>query len=420
MKRTLCLLLPVLLLVVGLFLFLRPSEKPYRRLIPREALAVVAFRPASVASALRLPWRQRLLLRAALRGRRVYGFVAPDGTLGLAAPSLSPRLLERWLGKEQIQMSESDGIRWAVVRQWILAFDDRRLLVMEPSASRQQMLGLMKSTTEPAELLALARQQRGMAGLAAYADKPLLRRLSLPPLFGRGEVMACGALTEEADTLLLDLDLQPLTPKSRKLFQTARLMAQPLPATLSELPPGKPYLNLRLNPDGEQLLALLRRYPRVRTALLGINLLLDADLMIRSIQGDAQLTFPYPRPDAPCWLFTAQLRDTTCFSRAADWQANTPIARVEALSPSDFFLSIPEFDAYFGHRGSRLYVASHPFLVNEPSNSREEATAEASVPPGSRLHGRFLFGAQSPVGQATLNIFEGPKIQIKAPLKWTN
>ena len=139
-----------------------------------------------------------------------------------------------------------------------------------------------------------------------------------------------------------------------------------------------------VNVDGGSLLEMLRQNPVARTFLIGLNLGVDADLMIRSIKGDVAVTVPASALQNPGnVLVTAHLAEKDFLKEAAYWKESA--ARSGAWTFRDFgndrfYWAANGVQAYFGVEGETLYVTPE-----------EEMTGWVSGP-----ETKTLFGMEQP------------------------
>ena len=121
----------------------------------------------------------------------------------------------------------------------------------------------------------------------------------------------------------------------------------------------RPALWVGLNVDGSVLLPLLRKVPELRTALVALNFCVDADQIIRAVNGDVSLAVSEGATSLHDWLFTAQLQNQDFLRNVLAWQRGgmfSSIARFVIDGEKDFRLVGDDFEAYFGMRDGSLYV----------------------------------------------------------------
>ena len=72
---------------------------------------------------------------------------------------------------------------------------------------------------------------------------------------------------------------------------------------------------------GEKLLHILREDPNFRAMLAGMNQVIDADLILRSIKGEALLQIQnFSESEVPTFTLQAQLANQNFMEKFPDWQ----------------------------------------------------------------------------------------------------
>ena len=153
------------------FFVLRPSGDTYANALPSDATAIARLNTKSFLNAARLTTRDLLRLmhhsrKAQTNGevkslgidlkRPLYAFSSASGYFGILAAVDKADELAAYLEEEHATGRASEVIRqrgysWAVVtQQWLLAYDDERVLMMGPAVGaaqdqlRTEMVGLLE------------------------------------------------------------------------------------------------------------------------------------------------------------------------------------------------------------------------------------------------------------------------------------
>lgn len=78
---------------------------------------------------------------------------------------------------------------------------------------------------------------------------------------------------------------------------------------------------LYMHTYGEKLLHILREDPNFRAMLAGMNQVIDADLILRSIKGEALLQIQnFSESEVPTFTLQAQLANQNFMEKFPDWQ----------------------------------------------------------------------------------------------------
>ena len=448
-------ILLVLLLLAGFYYLYQRGGNAYRGLVPSDARVVAVLNTKELLKAADLSLRDILAILHASADEQtglrllspVYGFVTPREEKGFATAVASKKKVEKWLTLHGMNVESDKGYQWASSGDWLLAFDKNRLLAMTSSqgnthpALRELMLSLLSEESSGNPLVVKAEEQEGILGAATFLDDAFLRHLGvprafIPALFEGEEVVQCASLSMEENVLKLIATVQTDNNSLREVFDALSEIASPLTDNLPSFLPEDPAISVRMNLEGESLLPLLRKNPKLRTALLALNLVIDADMMIRSIAGDVQMTIPeYPSEESE-WLFTAKLSDTSFLSNLSHWSTGLTsyFVKFQALSDTDFYISTADLAVYFGVRNDRLYVTPSSTLSGIACVENPQPDPQYSIQPESRLYAQFdvsmleqlllssehFSSARMPLSSLlsiadnlTMNVFDGPRAELQ-------
>ena len=180
-------------------------------------------------------------------------------------------------------------------------------------------------------------------------------------------LQASVSLGEHAYSLSADL-VQTPAEEGETGVRTSDVF-HPIQGHLGETGPSCPLFWAGINISGEQLLQLMRKVPALRTMLISVNLFFDADMVIRSVNGDVSLAVTEGDDMQTQWLLTAQLSDTSFLRNVPSWERTlslSSIFRFQVLQESDFLLVMPDNSSfYFGVRDDMLYVTPSATLALE-------------------------------------------------------
>ena len=375
-------------LVAGLatFFLLRHSGHNYVNVLPENSRAVAevdltTLSEPGLAGLIKtsLHWDSGDLERLGLStDRPAYLFATAEGQIGLVAAIQDMSQLSEGFQAQRHAVETQRGLKWCSFGSWLAAFDRHRLLVMEADGGvneallRKQMVEMMKSS-EPATLLSSLGNQPGCIRMAADLDvsmlnvpNELLHKLLSLLMKDVPTLQASLDLGEQSYSLSANL-LQSSPDDIRTHIQLGDVL-HPMRGGLTEVGPERPLLWACMNISGEQLLPLLRKVPAMRTMLIAANLFFDADVVIRSIEGDVSLAVSEADSVQRQWLLTAQLADTGFLRKAQSWEFHLGLSsafRLTRLHDYDYLLVTPTASFYFGVRGDMLYVTPSATLAAE-------------------------------------------------------
>lgn len=386
------------MVMVALVWGLHRSTPETARLLPKGMKAVMAIDVVELAgkneAALEV-WKQRLQRAFETDdpgidwSATIYLFVAPDGNIGMGVPLNDADRWEQTVAGMARRgrcepVKKQRGLRWTVFDgRWVAAFDADRLLVMGPvmgSAAdvlRGQMAELLKQDADESgissPLFTLLQEQKGPMVLAASPDalpvaytKPL--KSVLPDGIRLADVRLAASVEIRADGVAIRVGLSSENPALKKNAYEMSGWLRPLKGDLEPGAPEHPVARVAANVSGKELLDRLRKNPEWRLFLLMLNQGVDVDLMLKSIDGDVNLSLEALDSNLSIPLvLTARLSSTDFLENADYWerslrsQSEMTFAR---QGPDRFYFGMGTWGAWFGVKNRCLYVTTDERLVN--------------------------------------------------------
>ena len=400
---------------IGVAWFQYGSKDAYLNALPQDAAAIVRvdFRELLDDADLSADEQQQLLRRLAEDlgadaadvqpghsgldlSRPLYAFASPSGSLGAVArvadqDDFRDLLTVLAARGDASEVTSQRGFSWCVVRQqWLLAFNGSKALLMGPAVGsaqdqlRPEMARLLEQgSQESGRQSPLCVQLRKSDAPVAVIVSPELLPSDARSLLARAGVRSAGdallRLTVEPDDHELKMQLTVLAENDdvRQRLKEADALLCPLRAELLDYTHDDALAWMALNLRGDDLLPLLRRSEQLRLALITLNLVVDADLIIRSIDGDVAVEFSGLTPgallgkDLPTAQLTARLTDTDFLRHAPTWGSQS-LMPVRTLSPNDFAITLGRQPLYFGARDKVFYLGTMPVLAE---SSKDDANA---------------------------------------------
>ena len=372
MKKFVIALVVLLLVgVVAFWYFHRDNDKA-RDVLPEDATAAMVFEPAELVSELGLNLKDILRL-ASIWGdaegtidfkKPVYGFTTENGVSGFALNVEDAEKLLKLVNSFGFDSEEQDGLQWIANKDYLGCIDKDKMLVINALASQQdelrdEMVKLMKQKRQDVPTLDKAKKQKGVFhSSTALSNIPKQYAASLPAdidlsktFFNSGLRIEKKAFVYAANVEGVDNLSVPLSPIKGDFFGNGQ---------------EEPFAWICVNMKGEELLPYLRKVDQLRTALLALNMCVDADLMIKAIDGDVMLAMPKLDLTTPNIIFTATLNNTDFLKNAGNWE------QVSKRGTNDFVMSQDGFDVFFGVRNGKLYISNSEELAN---NACKEGSA---------------------------------------------
>ena len=358
------------LLLVGAavwYFMMRRDGDAARDVLPKDASAAMVFEPSELVSELGINLKD-ILKVASIWGdaegtvdfsKPIYGFTIEDGVSGFSLNVDDSEKLLKLLTSFGLESEEKDGFWWVANKSYIACLDKDKLLVMTASTPQQdalrgEMTELMTQSRQDVPALEKAQKKEGIVRAStAMSNIPKQYAMSLPDDIDLSKAILNYALRIEKKALVYAAELESADNLSIPLA--------PIKGDLTSTGGEEPFAWLCVNMKGEELLPYLRKVDMLRSALLALNMCVDADMMIKAIDGDVMLAMPKLdiSQTLPGIVFTATLRNTDFLKNADNWE------QVGKLSANDFVMKQDGMDIFFGVRDSKLYISNSKELASK-------------------------------------------------------
>lgn len=342
----------------------------------------------------------------------IYVFLSTDGTPGVVCAVANRSKLTSCLQDMKLDVHVVNRLSWISLENVEIVFDDDKLLaflsqnIEDVSELRSKMQVLMqdKETTE-CELLHIVRSLdvplamtfRGDALPQAY--ERLLADF-LPNRAQTRDLLFTFQCIREKSILKMDGSLSTTKPVLNAILDSMDRVFLPIDKTYSESSfahNNMSWGNVHLNVEGKNLLTFARSIPKVRLALLGLNMCIDADMMLSSIKGPVNLRFGEANQLENDVLAVAQLHNTDFLQNASIWNDNLTGGSMHfaRLSQTDFYINALEHDLWFGTVDKQLYISNHQYApMSSTTTSLNVVTAGEK---DKRMIATFLFDNYIPM-----------------------
>ena len=356
--------------------------------------------------------------------KRTYAFVSGREFTGFLAAVEDRDELAEWFrkaAKEKLcsEPEEGGGRCWTVWDgSWMVGFDDRALLVMGPGlqadmdAFRREIMSCLLQDKEECGMSSSVFGDVEKAGEACAVAAQLD---VLPDLYGEelalglpghtnlSDVNIVAELGLEENGLKVEAEIRSENPDVNRYYEQLAVLGGKIEGEYARYVPSDALAWCCVNVNGDRLLEQLRRNPLARTFLMGLNMCVDADLIIKSIRGDMAATF-FPAAFSGevgrgGYLLTARLENTDFLKNVTYWKESA--ARTGALTFRDFgsdrfFMSAAGLHTYFGVTDKTLYVTPDEGLAAQACVEKTQTlSAWEDEIGGSRF---FLWGNLNLVG----------------------
>lgn len=412
----------LLVVAVGILVVccMRRDNKVYLSLLPHDATAVarldlkglVGEAGLTAEDELRLAQRFLNIDDASECGvdfrLPLYAFASASGNYGCIGAvadeqSLTTTCANLAAAGHATAISRQRGLSWAVVKQqWLMAFDDEKVLVMGPAVGaaqeqlRAEMVRLMaqkqqKSGVNSTLFETLAHHKTSVAAVVAPEGMPdgVRTLLNHFDIYSREDALIGLTLQPADNEVSLKVEIHATSEAVEKQLQQMAALMRPVEGALADYAHEGAAAWLTMNVQGKDLLTALRSNANLRTALIALNLVIDADCMITAIDGDisieVQRLTPAMKKGSIEMLgntcLAAQVADTAFLSRASSW--GNAMFRVHQLTPTDFSLMMFNRPLYFGVNDKVLYLSHQQGLQTAGNDHLRSHDGD--------LHGARLF-----------------------------
>lgn len=417
-------LVALCLLVGGLFwLFCRDEGDAYVRALPEDVTLVgrVNAQELVLQNGLKLADLPRLLSDTDQSGVD-YGqtgyFFAFQSYYGLLLPLEDTEGFLQAMAPHHSGVERQRGFSWTTLDgTFLLAADDEKALIVGPATGAEQetlrntlYTCMTQKTGGNASPLfkALGAQKAPVALAANWGVLPEQFRsvwaAGMPKEMLAEDLVLTAGLAMRRNELTLDLQLQAEDDQANAYLDSLDEVLKPLDGSLLPTAPANPFFHIEAGLRGGKLIELLRKNPATRTQLLGLNMLFDLDMILKSIDGNVALTMPKFALLKQNYLLQARVTDDGFMKNVASWNDGpTYDAGVQFLpARNDMYLCAFKGSAYyFGVRDQRLLVSTDESLLMPIAPYETQVDPEAQ---GARLYARvdlsWLMGLQALLPQS--------------------
>lgn len=327
--------------------------------------------------------------------KKVYAFVSSKEYFGVLAAVKDGETLEEFLQERFTKgycrpVEERQGYHWTILNErWMMGFNGHALLVMGPGLGgdmeilRQEILKCFRQEREESGMVSSVYEDlnRKEAAFAFVSQMDVLPtpygetfRMGLPEHADLNDINVIATVRFTQDGVEISGEVNSVNPGINKYYEQLASVGGKMSGTYLGDVPANALAWGCANVDGDVLLEHLRDIPTVRTLLIGLNMGVDADQMIRSIQGDmaVALLAPDGLKDID-YLLTAQVEETDFLGEADYWlqsAAKNSSVELRDMGNHHYYMATGGLHAFFGVEDETLYVTSVEGMV--PCADREK------------------------------------------------
>ncbi len=228
------------------------------------------------------------------------------------------------------ERTQRSGYTFGSIGGFVVCHDDERMLCMGPLASLSdkalldEMVKIMRFSQQSSPLLdrlkthdtpvaAVVSAEALPQSLYAIIDKTTSHGFDTDSLVFEFE----GSVSERS----IKMSLLPVCVADTDDNVMSKLLDTflPITGTMVYSSPQDPAVWLCMGVRGESMLKKLRLIPKLRTALLGLNMCIDADMMLKATEGDVMVSFPKVSLQKQPWVMLAEVKNTKFMRNRSSW-----------------------------------------------------------------------------------------------------
>lgn len=349
-----------------------------RNVIPADAKAVLVLDPEELASELDISILDILGGKASFsKGysgvsttQPCYGFISSEGYLCGVLALKSASTVQDAFEQYGLKVEKQRGLKWSYADNWLVCFDSDKLLSLGPVSAaevgvvRGKMAEWMKQGEHSIPLLDKvdAKSPLNVVAQMDVLDSPFLGiHQFIPKDINLRDILFISSFSVKEKAISMDVSLQSDNAQANKFFDQADNVLRPIKGYLLNVGATRPFVWAGANVDGNDLLNLLRSNPSIRTMLLMLNMIVDADMMIKSLDGDLAIEVGDIVNKKLRLSLAAQIKDQKFLQNAKDWNSGLTKnfgINLSPLNPMEFVLEKGTDKYFFGVSHALFYVAS--------------------------------------------------------------
>lgn len=292
------------------------------------------------------------------------------------------------------KVEEHDGLRWSTLLDDIgLVWSDNTMLLLlsnSPSRTVREKLMLAYMQLDEKEAFVSTENYKMMVrhgdddDIMVYANSSVMPDL-MNPIMKMLDVPAVGSSNVEL-VATVDINDSGFEIESKLFSNNAKIQARldeflhsmkTIDETYTGLIPGNSNFWMYMGVDGSKFLPVLKRIPAAKEALIGANMGVDADKMIRTVDGDVLVLADnkgtgntQTKADVSVY---AQLKDTKFLTDVDYWMKSAKSYGISMTRTADNEYRISNSDTgnlYWAVKGKQLYFGTAKYVpLQQNSNN---------------------------------------------------
>lgn len=204
---------------------------------------------------------------------------------------------------------------------------------------------------------------------SSYMQKAL-KYLNVP--YDLDKIFLSAELKVEGKSLCLSIDVESENDDIKGYISNSDDILRPIQGSRLQSVVGDPVVWVGLNTKGSRLLETLRKNSVARLFLIGVNLCMDADMVIKSIDGDVSFELSDISNKKYDYTLKAQVNNKDFLKNAKDWNIGFlgKNSVFKAIDDNTYMIQESNGKSYFGVFDNQMYFSS-----NQDVSKLTESTA---------------------------------------------
>lgn len=410
MKKYIFLILAlVAVVVIGGYYFLFGKKDVCKDVIPEDAKAVMVLDSKQLVKQMGIDISDIMDFMKSDKKKDIgvdllspmYGFLSNESYLcGVMALSDADDF-EEVFKEKGVSVESQRGFKWAYSNQMIVCFDDKKALLLGPISQteshnmRPRMVEWMSQSSSKSPLLSSALKQEGalclsskMSVLPSTYMQTALQYLDNP--FDMDKVFLNAELSIKEKSLLLSTAVESDEDDIKRLVTKYKDVLRPIQASQLRSSVNNPLLWVGFNTKGANLLEELRKNSVLRLFLVGVNLCVDADMMLKAIDGDVC----FELSDISSYTLKAQVTNQDFLKNANEW--NTGFLgknySFKSIDKNNFMLQGVGSTTFFGVNDNVAYFTSNQHVTNNERSDTSDNFVTSNKP---EIQGKIFYASVS-------------------------
>ena len=400
MKKTLFVLAVIIVAVaIGGYYFLFGRKDVCKNVIPEDAKAVIVldskqlvkqmgFSISDIMDFLKSDKKEGIGIDLL---SPMYGFLSNESYLcGVMALS-DADYFEEAIKEKGVSVESQRGFKWAYSNEMVVCFNDKKALLLGPISQaesnnmRPRMVEWMSQSSSNNPLLSSVLKEDGalclcskMSVLPSTSIQQALKYLNNP--FDMDKVYMHAALKVKKKSLQLSTYIDSDEEDIKELFSKPYGIFRPIQGKQLQSSVSDPILWIGFNAKGTLLLEELRKNSVTRLLLVGINLCMDADMLLKSVDGDVSFELSDITSKQVDYTFKAQVSNQDFIKNANEW--NTGFLgngySFKAIDNNNYMLQGEGKVSYFGVKDDLVYLTTNQDVAKDIKSNTSDSFASTN------------------------------------------